>query len=300
MSVLELKSVKKWFGDKKAVDIEALKMDSGTIWGFLGPNGAGKTTTIRMIMQIIQPDEGEILFNTSPICLGMMDRIGYLPEERGLYRKIKVNESLEFFGRLKGMSTGDLKTRIPFYLEKFSLSEYTHRKVEALSKGMQQKLQFIMTIIHQPDLIILDEPFSGLDPLNAEVLQETMKEELDRGATIVFSTHMMERAEQLCKHIILIDKGIPIINDSLNHIKEYYKSQKIQLGFQGDVSFLEDTRLIRTIKENNGYYLIRLQDDASSQDLLNRALASGVVSHFSQPDPSLFDIFIQIIKTKRA
>ncbi|MBP7461037.1 MAG: ATP-binding cassette domain-containing protein [Candidatus Delongbacteria bacterium] len=300
MSELELKNVTKWFGDKKAVDIQEMKLESGTIWGFLGPNGAGKTTTIRMIMQIIKPDQGEISFDRSPLNLGMMDRIGYLPEERGLYKKIKLYESLEFFGRLKGISTSDLKARIPHYLEKFSLSEYTHRKVEALSKGMQQKLQFITTIIHQPDLIILDEPFSGLDPLNAEILQQTILEESARGATIIFSTHMMERAEQLCKHIVMINQGVPVLNDSLAHIKQQHQNQQIKLIFQGDTSFLNDTSLIRSVVSADGAYLITLQESVSSQDLLKRATAIGTVIHFSQPDPSLFDIFIQIAKKQSA
>ncbi len=297
MNLIEMNNIKKYYGNFKAVDIDHLSVPKGSIVGFLGPNGAGKTSTIRMLMQITKPDQGAILFDGNPVNLSFLDRVGYLPEERGLYQKLKVGEMIDFFAQLKGLSHTKIKQRASFFLKKFELDGYHQKKVQELSKGMQQKLQFITTIIHEPDLIILDEPFSGLDPVNAEVLQQTIFEEAQRGATVIFSTHIMNKAEQICKTIIMIDHGLPVLNDTMAKIRTDFSQGLYLLEFAGDDSFLKQMpEIIYYQQEKPLEYILKLKTPQDSQILLRKAMDAGTVEKFTKYEPSLEEIFIRIVK----
>jgi len=293
---VSLKNVFKSFGDKDAVRIEEMRIKKNKITGFLGPNGAGKTTTIRMIMQIIFPDMGEIFYESSPIKREHLPKIGYLPEERGLFKKDKVKNTIEFFGSLREMDSAKLNSKIDYYLELFELQEYRNKKIEELSRGMQQKLQFIITILAEPELIILDEPFTGLDPINTEILKEIILKEKERGATIVFSTHMMEKVEQICEEIILINQGEIVLADQLQQIKKQYNENKIRLGFKGDSDFLNNNRLIESFEKKEDDFIVRLKTGEKADQILKQAMQNGEIDHFSYVEPTLSEIFLKTIK----
>jgi ABC-2 type transport system ATP-binding protein len=235
--MIELESVTKSYRKLKAVDNLSFKAEKGEIFGIIGPNGAGKSTTIRMILDIIKPDRGliSLMGEKAP----NLDRIGYLPEERGLYKKETVQSMLIYLGRLKGASYSDLNDKLDLWLKRFDLLEWRHKKIESLSKGMSQKVQFISALLHDPDILILDEPFSGLDPLSVEVLKEAIMEEAARGKTVLFSTHVMEQAEKLCHKILLLNKGQTLINGPLAQIKQKVGNRNIQIEFDGDATFIK-------------------------------------------------------------
>jgi ABC-2 type transport system ATP-binding protein len=291
---LRVENVTKRFDAFTAVDNLSFNVRAGRVFGFLGPNGAGKTTTIRMIVGITAPDEGKIELFGHHASSELQNRIGYLPEERGLYKKMKIVDQLRYFAALKGVSSRDADNRIDAWLERMKLSEWKTKKTTDLSKGMSQKIQFIATVLHNPDLLILDEPFSGLDPVNVEFLIEVVAELKAERKTIIFSTHLMETAERLCDDIILINKSRKVIGGSLREVKESYGRNMIALRAVGGENVLEDKTLVGKVTVHADEMEIHLADGADEQVLLKRLLESGArISKFEQIEPSLNDIFIE-------
>ena len=291
---LRVENVTKRFGEFTAVEGLSFDVRAGRVFGFLGPNGAGKTTTIRMIVGITAPDEGKIKLFGQKMGPALQDKIGYLPEERGLYKKMKIVDQLRYFAALKDVSGAEADKRIDFWLDRMNLSEWKNKKTTDLSKGMQQKIQFISTVLHDPDLLILDEPFSGLDPVNVEFMIEVLAEFKKKDKTVIFSTHLMETAERLCNDIILINKSKKVIGGSLREIKESYGHNRIALRATGGDSVLDDKTLVAKVIEHADEKDIELADGADPQELLTRLIASGaVISKFEQVEPSLNDIFIE-------
>jgi ABC-2 type transport system ATP-binding protein len=260
----------------------------------IGPNGAGKTTTIRMIVNILAPDSGRIELLGEQMSARLQDRIGYLPEERGLYKKMRVGDQLRYFGELKGLAPREAEMRLDRWLERLKLSEWKHHKTDELSKGMQQKIQFIATVMHDPDLLILDEVFSGLDPVNAELMKDVLLELKAAGRTIIFSTHMMSQAEQLCDDICLINRSRKVFEGSLREVKSSFGRRAVALRAEGGDAALEDTRLVAGVKSYGDYVEVVLAQGADAQELLRRLVESGArVMRFEQVEPSLHDIFLQ-------
>ena len=251
-SMLILEGLRKQFDGAYAVNNVSFKVEKGDVYGFLGPNGAGKTTTIRMIMGIIHPDNGSINLNGNDINALGRQNLGYLPEDRGLYQKQRIEEILHYFGSLRGLQKLDAKKKSSMWLDRFGLSDQGGRKVEELSKGNQQKIQFILSLLHDPDLIILDEPFTGLDPLNQILLKEIIQEKQDEGKTIIFSTHQMEQVERLCNNICLIDSGSIVVEGALKEIRKKHSSEAVEVHFSGEIDEKEVTNYFKEleIKEN--------------------------------------------------
>ncbi len=298
MFALEIRSVSKKFDGFYAVKNFSLSIPQSSIYGILGPNGAGKTTTIRMIMNILVPDEGEILIFNQKMNETLKNRIGYLPEERGLYRKMKVYEILSYFGELKGMSRSEISKKIDEWLSKVELLEWKNRKIEELSKGMQQKIQFISTILHSPDLIIFDEPFAGLDPINTNLLKDIMLELKKQGKTILYSTHLMEHAEKLSDYVALINKGQKVLDGKLSEIKAKF-GKNLVLEFEGDNSFLNQIKGIRRIYNFGRYVEIELEKETDPQDILKTVVNKVKLTKFEVAEPSLNDIFIRVVGEER-
>ena len=276
-----------------AVDRLDLEMHAGQIHGLLGPNGAGKTTTIRMALNIYVPDSGTVRLFGGPPSQSTADRIGYMPEERGLYTKMKVHDLLVFLAALKGLTPRESRPRIGRWLERMELADRRDRKVQDLSKGLQQKIQFIGTILHEPELIVLDEPFSGLDPINANMLKDIMVELRQAGRTIIFSTHVMEQAERLCDSICLINVGRKVLEGSMVSVKRSYGHNAVALAYDGDGSFLRTHPLVRSVNDYNAYVEVRLAEGADPQRLLADLVGRLRVKRFEIVEPSLHDIFIQ-------
>lgn len=295
-ATLKVENVSKRFGDFTAVEDLSFEVLPGRVFGFLGPNGAGKTTTIRMIVGITAPDNGKIELFGERMSPDLQDRIGYLPEERGLYKKMKIVDQLSYFAALKGVSRSKSGERIDFWLERMNLAEWKNKKTTDLSKGMQQKIQFISTVIHDPDLLILDEPFSGLDPINVEFMIDVLSELKERNKTIIFSTHLMETAERLCNDILLINKGRKVVAGSLREIKESYGHNLIALRCTGGDEVLDDRSVVFKITEHADEKEVHLADGAAAQNLLKRLIDSGaIITKFEAVEPSLNDIFIEQI-----
>jgi len=291
---LVLEHVTKSFGDFKAVSDLSLNVRPGRVFGLIGPNGAGKTTTIRMIVNIIVPESGSIALFGQIRTAALQDRIGYLPEERGLYRKMKVGEQLKFFAELKDVDSRKSDESIERWLKKFQLSDWKEKRAKELSKGMQQKVQFIAAVMHDPDLVILDEPFSGLDPVNVELMKQIILELKTTGKTIILSTHQMEIAEQLCDDICMIDRSRKVLDGRLREIRRSFGRNAVALKFDGGDGVLKDPLLIATVKERSDEVEVLLAPDASAQTLLRRLLDSGAtVTKFELVEPSLHDIFIE-------
>lgn len=292
-TTLRVQHVSKRFGDFTAVENLSFEVKAGRVFGFLGPNGAGKTTTIRMIVGITAPDEGSIELYGARVSNETQNRIGYLPEERGLYKKMKVIDQLRYFAALKGVSQADADKRIDNWLARMNLSEWKKKKTTDLSKGMQQKIQFIGTVLHDPDLLILDEPFSGLDPVNVEFMVDVIAEFKTRDKTIIFSTHLMETAERLCNDIILINKSKRVIGGSLREVKEGYGKNLIALRASGGEEVLADRTLVAKLVDHADVKEIEMAEGADPQALLKRLVESGaVITRFEKVEPSLNDIFI--------
>ena len=296
---LELQSVSKAYGDFVAVDQISMIVRSGTIFGLLGPNGAGKTTTIRMIMDIIAPDAGEILFQGRPRSADDLDNIGYLPEERGLYRKMTVTDHLVFLAELHGMSKREAIPAIETWLEKVELAAWAKKRVEELSKGMQQKIQLVGTVIHQPDLLILDEPFSGLDPVNQILFKDLLDEYRELGKTVIFSTHIMDQAERLCDHICLISHGKAVLDGELSHIKRSYGGNSYRLDAVGDLSRIEKVPGVEQVLTLDSGAKILLGEGTSGAEVLSQLVQFLTVQEFRSEEPSLEDIFIKAVKDAR-
>ncbi|HEY0546295.1 MAG TPA: ABC transporter ATP-binding protein [Pyrinomonadaceae bacterium] len=292
-NTLILSHVTKSFDEFTAVNDLSLSVRAGRIFGLIGPNGAGKTTTIRMIVNITAPDSGTIELFGQKITPELQDRIGYLPEERGLYKKMKIVEQLRFFGALKNMKGRALDETVDRWLERVKLSEWKDKKASELSKGMQQKIQFIAAVMHDPDLIILDEPFSGLDPINVELLKEVILELKASKRTIIFSTHQMEVAEKICDDICLINRSRKVLDGSIRHIKEGFGRNSIALRAEGGDSVLNNPALVAKITQHSDEVEVLLNEGTNAQELLRQLVNEGAtVTKFELVEPSLNDIFI--------
>ena len=295
MPALEVRNLTKMFDVLKAVDNASFEVPEGSIFGLIGRNGAGKTTTIRILMNIYMPTSGEIIFRGKPVDHEFRARVGYLPEERGLFKKMKVLETILFFAEIKGIKGKDVTKKAKDYLEWFDLGDRMNSKLETLSKGNQQKVQFISTIIHDPDFIVLDEPFSGLDPINTNLLKDIILEKKKAGKVIIFSTHLMDFAEKLCDHIAMIDRGKIILNGNLNEIKSDFSKNNVKLTYEGDISFLENHPQVDHISDFGNSVGISMKSDDQSQELLRLLLEHNVkVVSFDSNDISLNEIFIEL------
>lgn len=298
MSLLEISKVSKSFGNVRAVDDIDLFLEKGKVCGYVGPNGAGKTTTIRMIMGIIMPDSGSIKIFDQPSNLKIRNRIGYLPEERGLYKKMTVMDTLLFFAEIKGKSPKLVEPIAQEWLQKLDLIEYRDKKIEELSRGMQQKLQFICTILHNPELVILDEPFSGLDPVSRNAIKDAILDLKRQDTTIIFSTHLMEHAEKICDTICLINKGKKVLDGELGDIKAQFGENRVRIGYHGKADFLMDKKLVASFDDYGNYVEIIPTDHVSAQQVLKEAIQQVKITHFEITQPSLNEIFINAVKHK--
>lgn len=289
--------VSKSFGDFTAVSDLSLQVKPGRVFGLIGPNGAGKTTTIRMIVNITAPDSGRIELFGKPMTTALQDRIGYLPEERGLYKKMKVGEQLKFFAELKDVRGQDADARIDRWLAKLQLSAWKDKRTKDLSKGMQQKVQFITSVIHDPDLLILDEPFSGLDPVNVDVMKDTILEQKSANKTIILSTHQMEIAEKLCDDICMINRSRKVLDGKLRDVRRSFARNAVALRFEGGDSLLNDPEIVANIRQKEDEYEVLLAPNANPQALLKRLVDAGVsITKFELVEPTLHDIFIEKVR----
>lgn len=295
MEIIKVDGISKSFGKTKAVNGVGFNVRKGRIFGLLGPNGAGKTTTIRMINNIFAPDEGSIKINGIEASPATQKLIGYMPEERGLYKKMKVNEQLMYLTQLKGMKAKDAQKAIDFWLDRFEASDWKKKEVGELSKGMSQKIQFIATIAHDPDIYIFDEPFSGLDPINSETLKEVIIDLRSKGKTILFSTHRMEQVEQMCDDICLFNKGKAVLQGDLRDVKNSFGKNTINLEFEGDGSFLDKLEDVRINNRSTNFAEIRVLNDQSMQDILKVAMEHAEIHKFERIQPSLNEIFISTV-----
>ena len=291
----------KQYAAQTALNNVSIEIASGSIFGLLGPNGAGKTSLIRIINQITAPDEGEIFFNGEKLNPSHVAKIGYLPEERGLYKKMEIGEQMIYLARLKGLSKSEALHRIKYWFEKMDMQSWWNKKVEDLSKGMQQKVQFVATVLHNPDLIILDEPFSGFDPVNAALIKDEIFELNRKGATIIFSTHRMESVEELCDHIALINKAEKILDGSVKDIKNSYRSNTYKVNFQGDFFDTAAASSLFAILhtkelEGNTELTIKLLNGNTSNDALAFLIPQVRIQELTEVIPSINDIFIQKVK----
>ena len=291
---VSINNITKAFGEFMAVTGLSLAVYPGRVYGLLGPNGAGKTTTIRMIVNITAPDSGAIEVFGQRITPALQDRIGYLPEERGLYKKMKVGEQVKYFAALKNVSAKDADARVISWLTRLKLMEWKNKKASELSKGMQQKVQFLNAIIHEPDLLILDEPFSGLDPVNVEVLKEIILELKASGKTIIFSTHQMEVAEKICDDICLLNRSRKILEGSIREVKRGFSRNAVALRLAGGEAVLADPSLISSLQRHSDGLEVMLAEGANPQLLLKKLIDSGaIIERFEMIEPSLHDIFIE-------
>jgi ABC-2 type transport system ATP-binding protein len=294
MPVVELDRISKAYGRKIAVEDLSLRVEAGSMCGLLGPNGAGKTSTIRMMIGITMPDSGTVRLFNRPFDRSLLHGVGYLPEERGLYRKMKVLDQLVFLARFHGLDAGEARQRARRWCERLDISQCLDSATEELSKGMQQKIQFIATLVHEPDLIIMDEPFSGLDPVNAVLLQDVLIELKKAGRAILFSTHRMEQVEKLCDSICLIDSGHAVLSGSMRDVKSRYERNRLLVEYEGDGSFLRHP-MIEDSRNFGGHVEIRLKPGADSQALLRAAMENARIYRFEVIEPSLEEIFIETV-----
>ena len=305
MYLFEAQEVTKQFAGHKALDKVSIRVPEGSIFGLLGPNGAGKTTLIRIINDIIAPDSGKLLFKGKEASKNMIEQIGYLPEERGLYKKMKVGEQAMYLARLKGLTKKDASDRLKEWFEKFEINSWWNKKVEELSKGMQQKIQFIVTVVHNPELLIFDEPFSGFDPINVNILKDEILKLRDNGATIIFSTHNMASVEELCDHIALIDRSKKILEGRMKDVKEEYKTNSFEIAFRSKENNLHD--ILR-----NGYEVvsqwqdddmqkatIRIKNDNNPNELLKELIPHIEIHSFNEILPSMNEIFIRKVEENK-
>ena len=292
-ATLVVENVTKKFGEFTAVDDLSFDVRPGRVFGFLGPNGAGKTTTIRMIVGITEPDFGKIEFRGREISSDLQDRIGYLPEERGLYKKLKIIDQLRYFAALKNVPSRETDKRIDFWMDRMNLGDWKKKKTTDLSKGMQQKIQFISAVLHDPELLILDEPFAGLDPINVSFLIDVVDEFKTQEKTIIFSTHLMETAERLCDDILLINKAKKVLSGGLRQVRAGFGKNLIALRADGAGNVLNDSSFVAEVTEHADESVIRLVNGADPQEFLKKLIENGAsVSKFEQVEPSLNDIFI--------
>lgn len=304
-NLLEAHEVSKNFGDFTALNKVSISVPKGSIFGLLGPNGAGKTTLIRVINQITMPDSGHVILDGEPLQSHHVQNIGYLPEERGLYKSMKVGEQALYLAQLKGLSKAEAKKRLKFWFDRLEIGDWWNKKIQELSKGMAQKIQFVVTVLHEPKLLIFDEPFSGFDPINANLIKDEILRLRDNGATVIFSTHRMESVEELCDHITLLHKSNKILDGNLTDIKRQYKTNTFEVGIKTadkialaeTISQKFDTSLTDFRSLNDDLKLnIKLSENESANNLLSYLTTKGEVSHFVELIPSANDIFIQAVK----
>jgi ABC-2 type transport system ATP-binding protein len=298
MNLLEAKNLKKYYATQKAVDDISFSVEPGTIFGLLGPNGAGKTTLLRMITGILYPDEGQILFEGKPFDpLKDIEKIGYMPEERGLYKKMKIGEQALYLAQLKGLNKSKAMELIKEWFIRLEMQSWWNKKVEDLSKGMSQKLQFVTTVLHHPKLIILDEPFSGLDPVNSNVIKEEIFNLAKKGATIIFSTHRMEQVEEICDHIALVNKGKKILDGTVRNVKQEFKKNIFRISFATSPSSTNHDAF-EIVKQNDDHsFIVKIREGYSPNDVLRYFIQSNTpITSFNEILPSLNDIFIQLVE----
>lgn len=297
MRLLEVKNLKKYYATQKAVDDISFSIEEGTIFGLLGPNGAGKTTLLRMITGIFFPDEGSVLLDGKKMDIEEdAEKIGYMPEERGLYKKMKIGEQAVYLSQLKGLSAAEALESAKYWFSRLKIESWWNKKLEDLSKGMGQKLQFVTTVMHNPKLIILDEPFSGLDPVNADLIKNEIFELAKQGRTIIFSTHRMEQVEEICDQIVLVNAGQKLLDGSVKEIKNQYKENLWQLTYRGDVSTLTD-RLFTIVSSKESELVLKLHPATTTNDVLGYFIDKNIaVLGFNELLPSLNDIFIHLVE----
>jgi ABC-2 type transport system ATP-binding protein len=296
LSAIEVSHVSKAFGSIKAVDEVSFSVETGEIFGLLGPNGAGKTTIIRLALDIFKPDHGQISILGGPMTEAKKDRIGYMPEERGLYQDARLERMLIYLAVLKGVSSRDARQRVGAYLERFDLLDYRRKKVKDLSKGMQQKAQIIATLVHQPELIIVDEPFSGLDPINTQLVKELLMELHHGGATIIMSTHQMHQVEELCERILLVHRGRALLYGALDAIREQFCGHAVLVR---SAVALPDLPGVREVEKNHRGARLDLDPETNPQDVLRALLAANVpVEKFEVAAPTLDEIFVQVVQAE--
>ncbi len=302
MKVLEVRSVSKSYSQHKALNDVSLSVPEGQIFGLLGPNGAGKTSLIRIINQITMPDRGDVLFNGDSLCSNHIKSIGYLPEERGLYKKMKVGEQALYLAHLKGLSTIDAKTALKEWFQKFDITSWWNKTVEDLSKGMAQKVQFITTVLHRPKLLIFDEPFSGFDPINANIIKDEIIKLKEQGTSIIFSTHRMESVEELCDHIALIDKSKKILDGPVQQIKENHKQKIYAVDFSSsNLDFLNVLpESFNLINKNNHQVDIQIVDQTPASDLIRFLLDKSDIKAFEEKIPTINEIFIRTVQENKS
>ena len=300
MNIIEVQNVTKKYSNHLALDNVSLSIRKGIVYGLLGPNGAGKTTLIRILNQITAPDSGTVLFNGNPLSRKDIEKIGYLPEERGLYKKMKVGEEAMYLARLKGLSKEEALERLKYWFIKFEIQNWWNKKVEELSKGMQQKLQFIITVVHRPDFLILDEPFSGLDPINTNLIRQELLELKRQGTTIIISTHNMASVEEICDEICLINKAHKILEGNLMEVKQQFKENIFSLTLSGEreiPAFPEAFSVLETSSSGNQrHYVVKVHEGGNSNQLLKFVMDYGNVMEFNEILPSMNDIFIQQVE----
>ncbi|MBS1782174.1 MAG: ATP-binding cassette domain-containing protein [Bacteroidetes bacterium] len=297
--LLELRNIRKYFESQRAVDDISFSIDPGSIFGLLGPNGAGKTTLLRIITGIFFEDAGEILLNGHRFdATADLSMIGYMPEEKGLYKKMKVGEQAMYFAQLKGLSYAQASEKVRYWFDRLEMNSWWNKKVEDLSKGMHQKLQFIITVQHDPKLIILDEPFSGLDPVNANVIKDEIFALAKKGNTIIFSTHRMEQVEEICDHIILVNQGKKLLDGTVDHVKQQFKENLYRVEMNPDHSLPKETEIYEIIKDENGLVVFRLKEGNTANVVLNYLLQQNVtLRSFQEVLPSLNEIFIRLVES---
>jgi len=295
MKVIEINNITKKYNGRVAVNNFSLAAESGKIYGFLGPNGAGKTTTIRMIMGIIAPDSGTIKVFGEKLSEESKKRIGYIPEERGLYKKYKVSDILIYFAKLKGLSSEEARKNSDLWLDKVGLKNRANSRIEELSKGMQQNIQLIVALINNPDLIILDEPFVGLDPINTRNMKEIIYSLKESGKTIIFSTHQMNEAERLCDHIFLIDKGTKLIDGTIGDVKKKYSKNFVSVEFQNRMLNFDDIDMIENVYYDGNKVEMELRKDSNYNELLEILMKRGNITKYEISESSLESIFVEVV-----
>lgn len=297
MNLLQLKNLKKYYATQKAVDDISFSVEQGSIFGLLGPNGAGKTTLLRMITGIFYPDEGEIIFNERKFDpLNDALNIGYMPEERGLYKKMKIGEQALYLARLKGLTKSDAMQKIKYWFTRLEMESWWNKKVEDLSKGMSQKLQFVTTVLHEPKLIILDEPFSGLDPVNANLIKDEIFELAKKGSTIIFSTHRMEQVEEICSHIVLVNQGKKILDGSVQSIKQQYKENLFRVQLTNAPGTISNASF-EVVKNAGAGLTVKINEGSTGNDVLKYLLSENAsIEAFNEILPSLNEVFIKLVE----
>lgn len=304
MNILQLEEVVKTYDKTVAVDHVSFSIPKGRVFGLLGPNGAGKTSLIRIITSITRADSGQLFFDGEPLQSSHSERIGYMPEERGLYKKMKVGEQLLYLAQLKGLEYRDARDRLRQWMTRFDIMNWWNKKVDELSKGMQQKVQFISTVVHEPDLLILDEPFSGLDPINTNLIKSEIRELNRKGISIIFSTHRMEQVEEICEHIVLINKGKAVLNGEVNAIKERFKENLFRIEYAGQLpaelaAMDAADEQFSIVKKENHSLMVKVEAGGDSNDLLRFLIQKGVhIVAFNEVLPSINDIFIRVVEEK--